>query len=223
MEKAEKLNVEEIVASLKQIGSNLEQINVHDFTSLCLHFTKLSSSMGRLVAWGFQDIFSKCGILENHAKRYPELPTLQLIVEKEISQNIHVLSGNNNDQHPQGHVPPYNDYESAARTILRLLWFLTLIRNLLRGLQEDPKRSLSSVGRKAYNESIAPYHPFFLRNAIRLIFYTVPSRKHFVHDTFGEVDPKTFNAIVEPVIAGLTPLIEYLWKYYGDREMIHLE
>ena len=83
--------------------------------------------------------------------------------------------------------------------------------------------NLSSIGIKSYNDSIAPYHSFFLRNAIRLIFYTVPSKKHFVEDTFGNVDTETFNGIIEPVIEKLTPLVEYLWKYYKDHSMIDLQ
>ena len=114
MEKAEKLNVEEIISILKQMDSNLEQINVRDFMKLCLCFTKLSNSMGSLVAWGFQDIFTKCRILRQHADRYSELSTLQLIIEKEISLNIHILNGVNNKNYPQGQIQPYVNYESGS-------------------------------------------------------------------------------------------------------------
>ena len=113
MENEGKLNVSAITSRLTMINKNLEKVNVKDFIQLCLCFTKLSNSMGKLVSWGFQDIFTKCRILGDHEKTYPDLPTLQLIVEKEISLNIHILSGTNNDKYPHGKVPPYNNYESG--------------------------------------------------------------------------------------------------------------
>lgn len=113
MNKTDKLNVNEIATRLKEMNSNLEKVNVKDFITLCLCFTKLSNSMGKLVAWGFQDIADKCGVLNNHVKRYPDLTTLQLMIEKEISLNIHIFSGTNNNQYPHGKIPPYDDYESG--------------------------------------------------------------------------------------------------------------
>ena len=79
------------------------------------------------------------------------------------------------------------------------------------------------MGRKAYNDSIAPNHPFFLRNGIRLIFYTVPTKSHFIEQTFGKVTTEAFHAIIDPMITELTPLVNYLWKYYTDRSLTKLE
>ncbi len=225
MEKKEegRFDVACVAARLKAINSKLDHISISEFIALCLSFTKLSGSMGKLVSWGFQDIFSKCNILSDHAKTHTDCATLQEIIAKEMSLNIHVLSGGNNSKFARGKEPLYAHYESASRTILRLLWFLSLITHLLKGLKETPGDSLSSVGRKAYNNSIAPFHPFMLRNAIRLIFYTVPSRKHFIEKTFGGIDEATFSGLASEVLIPLEPLVEYLWKYYKDRSLTQLE
>jgi len=201
-------DVSAVVNQAKTLNSNIDALSSKEFVTLCLMFTKLSSSMGKLVSWGFQDIFCKCRILSEHIKNYPELPTLQGLIEKEMALGIHILSGSNNEKYSRGKDPIYAKYESgilffiqylASRTILRLLWFLTLIKNLLKGLKENPKENMSSVGRTAYNNSIAPWHPFMLRNAIRLIFYTVPTRKHFIQKTFGDITDEAFAEIAQTI------------------------
>ncbi len=95
--------------------------------------------------------------------------------------------------------------------------------HLIRGLKDRPTENLSSMGRAAYNNSIAPFHNFFLRNAIRLIFYTVPTREHFLDKTFGKIDATAFNEILVRVLTPLEPFVEYLWKYYKERNLTGLE
>ena len=45
--------------------------------------------------------------------RHPECTTVHEIVEKEMKQNLHILSGNNNEKHgyPKGHA--LHNYESG--------------------------------------------------------------------------------------------------------------
>ena len=120
MEKKEesRLDVASVVAQLKAIDTNLDSISIVEFVALCLSFTKLSGSMGKLVAWGFQDIFTKCRILTEQSYNHPECLTLQEIVTKEISLNLHSLSGSNNSSHPKGKDPAYAKYESGIITVL---------------------------------------------------------------------------------------------------------
>lgn len=98
-----------------------------------------------------------------------------------------------------------------------------MIHSLLKGLKDNPKESLSTIGRKAYNESLAPGHSFMLRSAVRLIFFTVPGREHFIQKTFGDLDHKAFSSLVGQVVDLLEPLVAYLRKYYKDRSLTNLE
>ncbi len=104
-----------------------------------------------------------------------------------------------------------------------MIWFQTLLTHLLKGLRDRPGDSLSSVGRHAYNHSIAPFHNVFLRNAIRLVFFTVPSRKHFITQTYGPISLESFNSILSQILQPLEPLVAYLWQYYKDRGLTTLE
>ena len=61
MEKKEdsKLDVAGVVTQLVDINKDMEHINAQAFIDLCISFTKLSSSLGKLVAWGFKGIAHK--------------------------------------------------------------------------------------------------------------------------------------------------------------------
>ena len=59
------------------------------------------------------DIFDKCKILMDHAARYPECTTIQQIVDKEISLNLHVLSGGNGEKFGYKKEDPMFLYESG--------------------------------------------------------------------------------------------------------------
>lgn len=61
----------------------------------------------------------------------------------------------------------YTDYESTARTVLRLMWFLDYVAVLLERLIIKPNDSLGSICSEAYSIALAPHHPFAVRFAAR--------------------------------------------------------
>lgn len=61
----------------------------------------------------------------------------------------------------------YTDYESTARTVLRLMWFLDYVAVLLEKLIIKQNDSLGSICAEAYNIALAPHHPFAVRFAAR--------------------------------------------------------
>lgn len=61
----------------------------------------------------------------------------------------------------------YSGYESTARTVLRLMWFLDYVYVLLDQLITRPNESLSHICADAYNIALAPHHPFAVRFAAR--------------------------------------------------------
>ncbi len=113
-----------VVLRLAEISKNYDSVSGQTFIDLCLSLTKFSSSLGKLIAWGFQgtsptepavlvDIFAKCAILADQLKRHPECHTLQQLITKEMGLNIHVLSGSNNAKHGHPKGTQYGTYESG--------------------------------------------------------------------------------------------------------------
>ncbi len=178
------------------------------------------------------DIHTKCRILTEQRTRHPECTCVHEIVEKEMKQNLHILSGNNNEKHgyPKGHA--LNNYESgmhrwtdppASRTILRLIWFLTLLTHLLKNMKQYSEETMPNLARKSYLDSIAPFHPAVLREAICAIFMTVPTRRDFMENAFGIKDRAEFDKVLANLLKPLAGFVSRLWKYYQEKQLTTLE
>lgn len=48
-----------VLIIVNNICKDLDHINAKSFVELCLSFTKLSGSLGKLIAWGFQGTYFK--------------------------------------------------------------------------------------------------------------------------------------------------------------------
>ena len=49
-------------------------------------------------------------------------------------------------------------YESTARTVLRILWFMEFNYWFIRGIQEDWNRSTSQISKEAYTKAFGKKH-----------------------------------------------------------------
>jgi len=114
-------------------------------------------------------------------------------------------------------------YIIAARTVLRLIWFLTLLTHLIKNLNTYQDEMMSTVAQKSYNDSIAPFHPVVLREGIRAAFLTVPTRNDFMKDAFGTTDKAVFLGIMGGFLKPLAIFVARLWKYYKEKGLTALE
>jgi len=158
-----------------------------------------------------------------HASANSECKTIEQLIEKEMSKNIHVLNGMNNGKlgHKEG--DPYYKYESASRTILRLLYFLTLLTHLIKNLKTYPEELVSNIAKKSYEDSIEKFHPAVLREGIKAAFMTVPTRKEFMENAFGMTDKQQFSNTLEEILKPLATFVGRVWKYYKDKKIATLE
>lgn len=154
---------------------------------------------------------------------YPDCVYMNEIVEKEMGKNLHILSGGNNEKLGYKKGDPYFTYESASRTILRLLWFLTLITHLFKNLRTYKDEPMDNIAKKSYNDSISSFHSPVLREAISTAFATVPTKKEFMQKNFGVTEFKAFSDILGNLLKPLAGFIARLWKYYQEKKLTTLE
>lgn len=112
---------------------------------------------------------------------------------------------------------------AATRTILRLIWFLTLLTHLIKNIRAYPEELMSEIARKSYDDSICAFHPPVLREAIRATFVTIPARMDFSKSAFGTTDNKKFTEIVTVILKPLAIFVARLWKYYKDKGITTIE
>ena len=230
-----------MIALLKTVNADQKSVNLEQFYEVCKGFVKLSGNLGSLVAWGFEgssilfsflDINEKCQFLHDHMVRYSECKTMSEIVDKEMALNLHVLSGSNSEKYGYTKGHPLYKYESgtripcnmiASRTILRLVWYLTLVVHLFKNLREYPGELLSNVAAKSYNDSIASFHTTVLQQAIKAAFLTVPTRAEFMRNAFGTADEKTSSELLVTMLKLLAAFVARIWKYYQEKKLTSLE
>ena len=82
---------------------------------------------------------------------------------------------------------------------------------------------MSELGKKSYQDSIANFHPAFLREAINMAFMTVPARSDFCLSAFGTSDLKVFHEILGGLVKPLAVLVARLWKYYKEKGITLIE
>jgi hypothetical protein len=84
------------------------------------------------------------------------------------------LNGENGDFLIGTKMDSYKEYESTARTVLRLMWFLDFTFSLLKGLVTDKKRSLSSICSESYSTAFSAHHPTHIWVAVKAGMLLVP-------------------------------------------------
>lgn len=62
-------------------------------------------------------------------------------------------------------------YHCASRTVLRLLWFLDFIYEIINEVYEDREKELSKICRESYNKALAHHHPWYIRTAFTVFYY----------------------------------------------------
>ena len=102
-----------ILNYLKELNDDQAKIDIQKFHDLCKALTKFSGSLGTLIAWGFEDIHSKCKMLLERWHLYPDCKALHEIIEREMSLKIHLLNGFNCEKFGYKKGDLYGNYESG--------------------------------------------------------------------------------------------------------------
>lgn len=61
-------------------------------------------------------------------------------------------------------------YACSSRTILRLLWFVDFVIEILKNLCERPNDELSSICRDSYEKCLGPHHTWIVRTTFSVLF-----------------------------------------------------
>lgn len=209
------------------IVSDLDHLNPYYFIGAIYEFTKAFSSLSTALSMGFSDITEKCATWRDLFKTYysDEVYTdMQSVMLKEIEINFHVLNGENNLKHGQKKGSPFFTYISGARTLVRLSWFLEFLYTILKNIldTEDP---FSSCIKKAYQDVLAPHHPWLIRNSIKVALNLAgQSRSPALKAFFGAEE---MDLEVQAKMIKLTSLMyvtfTYINKWLGDRKLLDLE
>lgn len=115
---------------------------------ILVDFTKVFKELSFVLGIAFSDVSSKVEIIRTNRKEHPNIRGFFEFIEMEMAAKIHVLNGNNNSKH---NAPEkYKNYNSTARNLLRMMWFLTFLRQLFRDALSGEYTKLSAALTHSY-------------------------------------------------------------------------
>lgn len=210
---------------LEECGENLEKLNPYVFLRPIWEITKAFRALSVCLSVGFSDITSKVQVWRDLIKNiYKEENTIQEIVEKEISLNIHELNGENNRDKGHKKKTTYYEYVSGTRTLLRLTWFLDFFSTIIQNSFDMPDKSFCDCIRAAYEKALAPHHPWIVRKASAIGISLAPSKRekamlHFLGKEAWDDEIKGKLARWKKITYKIW---EYLNNYYQAKKLLEL-
>ncbi|CAH4029050.1 ceramide-1-phosphate transfer protein [Pieris brassicae] len=92
-----------------------------------------------------------------------------------------------------------NGFVSGSRTMLRLHRGLDFIRLFLKRISEtEQDMNTCTTCQGSYNETLAEFHPWYIRKAATLAMHALPSRQDLLKKIFGSEDKLTEAMLVLP-------------------------
>lgn len=117
-----------------------------------------------------------------------------------------------------------NGFVSGSRTMLRLHRGLDFIRLFLKRLSEaDEDMNTCTTCQGSYNETLANFHPWYIRKAATLAMHALPSRPDLLKKIFGTDESLTAAlAILPQTLTSCDEVYARVEKLYTDFEFHEL-
>lgn len=109
--------------------------------------------------------------------------------------------------------------------MLRLMWFLDFVSNLLRQVHDDRDKGISASCKEAYNIALAPHHPFVVRTAAKIAMAAAPNRKNLLKLLFGDSNDLTEDQKYKHILEwkeSMDKIAKELWTYYKSNNLTEL-
>jgi hypothetical protein len=218
--KLQKFNMDILAKNLEEVNKNLADIPTEAWNNAMLEFVKIFNQMGSAMSMAFNDITSKVGIVRRNCKTWGDLKGgIITMIRHELALKIHILNGENPKLAPD---PKYAGYESTARTVLRLMWFLDFTSTMLSNINDDRKIAMSSAAKNAYNVALGPHHPLLVRTGAGLAMMAAPNRDKLLGGLFpGETEEGKYKSL-QKIVDLVAPIKVFLWKWYKENDLTNL-
>lgn len=159
-----------------------DNTKINNFKNIISRFLNL---IGTVFSFVSSDVKSKIKVMEKHREGenavYYESFKKMMTYEKDA--NLHEKNG----------------FVSGSRTMLRLHRGLDFIRMFLKRLGEaDEAMNTCTTCQGTYNETLAEFHPWYIRKAATLAMHALPSRPDLLKKVFGTDDSLTAAMTVLP-------------------------
>uniref|UniRef100_A0A6J0SNL6 Ceramide-1-phosphate transfer protein n=1 Tax=Pogona vitticeps TaxID=103695 RepID=A0A6J0SNL6_9SAUR len=170
------------------------------------------NTMGAMFSFISKDAVAKIQIMENFrsGEQKENYITLQSMVGYELSNSLVDFT------------QPYSCPTSGCRTILRLHRALHWLQLFLEGLRTSDADSRTSVlCTDSYNASLANYHPWIIRKAASMAFYTLPTRDTFLKNMNVGTNEEAV-AMLGEALPHISQVYEVTESLYAQHKLLDL-
>jgi len=220
-------NIDKIEKALTNACKDLQHLNPYYTLVAEYEFTKFFDSISSSLSMGFKDITSKVDKMRRKFNKYKDCKDIQKLIAKEIELDIHKLNGNNNEKFGYKKDSEYGTYCSAARTFLRLLWFMEFLIEIFNIILADRKNdTIKKIIGDAYDKILSPKHSWIVRRAVgaALLFGASGTKEDAVKIIFccDKYDDAARNKIIK-----IKDLLGKVWsagiEFYKTCDILNLE
>ena len=177
---------------------------IRGYDELCIFFDMLGTVFGFITA----DVREKIGILQQHrgSENGDKYVSFQAMFEFEIANDL-----------TQKKSQPL----SGSRTLLRLHRALAFTMLFMKKLSEaSDNDSSSSMATDAYNQSLANFHPWWIRKAATWAMYTLPNvgdlTKKIAAPSVGREEAKR---LLKEVTEAINPVYDITEELYTKHDL----
>ncbi|CAH0713101.1 unnamed protein product, partial [Brenthis ino] len=169
------LDLQYVLESFQRSFKEDDDVIIGAYIDAYNELVKFLNLIGSVFSFVSSDVKSKIKIMEKHRAGedtfYYESFKKMMKYEKETS--LHEKNG----------------FVSGSRTMLRLHRGLDFIRLFLRRLSESEESvNTCTMCQNSYNDTLAEYHPWYIRKAATLAMHALPSRPDLLKKIFGTED-----------------------------------
>ncbi|XP_018542368.1 ceramide-1-phosphate transfer protein [Lates calcarifer] len=208
----QKFCLREVLDTFKLCLSENKEVYLQHYVAGWRGLVKFLNSLGSVFGFISKDAVNKIQILVNHlnGENGSQYVTIQLMVKYELENELVDLT--KRGSHP----------ESGCRTLLRLhraLRWLELFLERLRTSTEDSKTSVMCS--EAYNESLAPHHPWVVRKAAGMAFCVLPGRPAFF-EVMNVGPPEQVVAMLGEALPLISEVYQITEELYTQHNLLDL-
>ncbi|KAL8601376.1 hypothetical protein ACOMHN_042380 [Nucella lapillus] len=188
---------------------NDDAISIKYYCDAYEELCKLFKAFGTVFGFVTSDVVEKIGILRDYRKSEigESFRTIQSMIKHEVDNDLTVQKKK----------------ASGSRTLLRLHRALEFIEELLVKIKTptDKGRKFSEEAKKAYDDTLAKFHPWLIKKAVAMAMYMLPDRESMLMKMKVE-NTEQGMAQIEVLIGHLKVIYDITQDVYASYNLLDL-
>lgn len=200
-----------------------DDVLLDDYVEAYNELNRMFPKLGRLFSFIAADVGDKTHILAAHrtspvAEKYERIGGM-LDYEKNEAK---ILDPHGHHHHLSLH--HHHELANGSRTLLRLHRALLFVVHFIEGIHRAKESDkMSHLARKAYDETLALHHPWYVRTGVHVAVHTLPNRQQLLADLAGaDVAEEEAERVMDETAQASRSVYNVVQKLYEKHQLLDL-